>query len=124
VRSRVPAILELHETFADRRDEFTVLLMHARHPVVANLADVDSVFYSNGGVAERYWQGRRLPFPFLFDGANATWEAFGTLGYFEALVDPEGRLVRGGGVEMLRGILTGEVPPQECVRVASTQGGR
>jgi len=108
VRSRVPAILELHDTFDGRRDDFAVVLMHARHPMVGNLAEVEPFFYGAGGIAEQYWQGRRLPFPILFDGTNETWEAFGTLGYFEALIDPDGNLVRGGGVEMLQEILSGE----------------
>ncbi len=106
MRSRVPAILDLWERHEDQRDAFAVVLMHSQHPVVKNLAEVDPFFYDAGGISEQYWGGRRLPLPFLFDGTNETWEAFGTLGYFEALVDPEGRLVRGGDTEMLERILT------------------
>ena len=70
--------------------------------------DLEPLLYGPGGISERYWKGRRLPFPLVFDGLGGSFDPFGTLGYFEMLIDPEGNLVRGGNTAMLARILAGE----------------
>ena len=51
---------------------------------------------------ERYWDGRDLPFPILFDETGSTIRRLGITGYPTILlIDPEGKLCREGGPGML-----------------------
>ena len=101
-------MIDLYEQYPDRREEFAIVIVHTQHPEVSDLEDLEPLLYGPGGIAELYWNGRRLPFPLVFDGSGRSFDAYGTLGYFEMLIDPDGRLVRGGDTVMLARILAGE----------------
>lgn len=101
-------MIDLHEKYRDRRDEFAIVIVHTQHPEVSNLDDLEPILYGPGGISERYWNGRRLPFPLVFDGTGRSYEPYGVLGYFEMLIDPGGNLVRGGDTDMLERILAGD----------------
>ncbi len=102
-------MIDLFEQFSDRRSEFAIVIVHTQHPEVDNLDDLEPILYGPGGISELYWQGRRLPFPLVFDGLGGSFDPFGTLGYFEMLIDREGNLVRGGDTVMLGRILAGGI---------------
>jgi len=106
-------MIDLFEQYHDRRDEFAIVIVHTQHPEVSNLEDLEPLLYGPGGISERYWKGRRLPFPLVFDGTGRSYDPYEVLGYFEMLIDPEGNLVRGGNTDMLGRILAGEpIRPQ------------
>jgi len=105
-------MIDLYERYRDRRDEFAIVIVHTKHPEVGDLEDLEPILYGPGGISELYWSGRRLPFPLVFDGLGGSFDPFGTLGYFEMLIDPEGRLLRDGDTALLADILAGgSYPP-------------
>jgi hypothetical protein len=104
-------MIDLYDTYPDRRDEFAIVIVHTQHPEVDDLTDLEPILYGPGGISERYWNGRRLPFPLVFDGTGASFDPYGTLGYFEMVIDPGGHLVRDGDTGLLARILAGEPPP-------------
>jgi hypothetical protein len=58
---------------------------------------------------KEHWQGRDLPFPILLDASGATIRRYGVRVFpTQILIDPEGRLVGHGDIELLRSKLLGE----------------
>ena len=54
-------------------------------------------------VVEKTWGGRTLPFPTLVDGTSTTMENFGVEAFPTAvLIDPEGKLLKDGSLELLK----------------------
>lgn len=89
--------MKLYEEFADRRDEFEILAFHDSS--AESLDDLDDKLKP---IIADVW-GHPLPFPILLDASGETIAGWGINSYPTILlIDPEGRLVRDGDVEMLR----------------------
>ena len=88
--------MKLYDEFEDRRDEFEILALHDSS--VKSLAELDERLKPT---VQRW--GRALPFPILLDSTGKTIQNFGVFGFpTTMLIDPEGKLVRRGGLERLR----------------------
>jgi hypothetical protein len=89
--------VELYEEFAGQRDEFEILAFHDSS--AKSLDDLDEKLKS---IVADVW-GHPLPFPILLDASGETVAGWGINSYPTILlIDPEGRLLRDGDVEMLR----------------------
>lgn len=79
------------------RDRFEVLAFHDQ--TAKSFAELDDKLKP---VIGKQWQGRSLPFPILLDATAKTVRAYGIQGYPTLLlIDPEGRIVKGGNEAML-----------------------
>lgn len=94
----MPHLIDFYEEFEARRKDFEILAFHRQ-----NKSSYDDLASDLELCKERYWKGRDLPFPILFDDSGATIRQLGITGYPTVLlIDPEGRLRRGGGQHALR----------------------
>jgi hypothetical protein len=89
--------MEFYRRHHDDRDRFEVLAFH--HPSAKSFEELDEKLKP---LIDKYWGGRNLPFPILLDASGATVKSFGIQSYpTTLLIDPEGRIVRGGSETML-----------------------
>ena len=89
--------MEFYTTHEALRDRFEVLAFH--DATAKNFAELDEKMKP---LIEKRWQGKSLPFPILLDASGTTVKRFGIQAYpTTLLIDPEGRLVKGGGETML-----------------------
>lgn len=103
MRGSMPRLLDLYAEFEDLRDRFEILAFH--DPSVATLEELDEKLAPR---IEEDWKGRSLPFPILLDDTQETLRAFGISGFpTHVLIDPEGRIVKGGSEALLREKLAG-----------------
>ena len=92
--------MKFYDEHAEQRDQFEILAFH--DATAKSLAELDQKLTSQKTI-EKVWKGKHLPFPILIDSTGQTikeWDihAFPTL----VLIDPDGKVVRGGGEKMLR----------------------
>ena len=93
----LPRLMEFHATHQADRDRFEILAFH--DATAKTFAELDEKLKP---VIEQRWQGKSLPFPILLDASGATVKRYGIQGYPTLiLVDPEGRVVKGGSEAML-----------------------
>lgn len=93
----LPELIQLYEKHADKRGRFQILAFH--DPQAKNFEQLDRKLTS---VRKRWWNGKDLPFPILLDSTGRTVKEWGIHGYPTLiLIDPEGRVVRGGSARML-----------------------
>ena len=98
----LPQLTEFYEK--NKSDKFEILAFHDNS--VRSLAELDEKLKP---VKKRFWNGRDLPFPILFDGTNTTLtryriRAFPTM----ILIDPDGRLFGESHLDDLELILSGK----------------
>ena len=90
--------MEFWATHEADRDRFEVLAFH--DPSAKTFAELDEKLKP---VIEKHWRGKSLPFPILLDAGGATVKRYGIQGYpTTILIDPEGRIVKGGSELMLK----------------------
>lgn len=89
--------MDLYDTFADLRDRFAIVAFHDRSAPTFEVLDEKLK-----DVIEKQWKGRELPFPILLDSTGRTYRNFAITSLGTAiLIDPQGRVVRGRGEEIL-----------------------
>jgi hypothetical protein len=89
--------MALHDKYADLKDRFEILALHESG--VKTFEDLDAKT-KQAKLVERW--GRTLPFPVLLDATGETQEAFGIEAFpTTVLLDPEGRVVKGGNAQAL-----------------------
>ena len=89
--------MEFYAAHEADRDRFEVLAFH--DPSAKTLAEMDEKLKP---VIEKQWKGKSLPFPILLDKSGVTVKQYGIQGYPTILlIDPEGRIVKGGNEAML-----------------------
>ena len=94
----LPRLMALYEEYGDLRDRFEILAFHEKN--VKSFEDLDAKM-AERKVVER-WGGKTLPFPILLDATGETQERYGIEGFpTNVLIDPEGRIVKGGSEKML-----------------------
>jgi thiol-disulfide isomerase/thioredoxin len=97
VDTSLPEAVALYDRYTDLRDRFEILAFHG--PGANTLAELDPLLRS---LVKNKWKGRDLPFPILMDATGATVRDWGVTVYpSTVLLDPEGRVVRGGSVKLL-----------------------
>lgn len=89
--------MKFYEEHKDQRDRFEILAFHdARAKTFAELDE------KLAPIIKDKWEGKELPFPILLDDSGETIKNLGVRGFPTViLIDPEGRLVKGGNEEML-----------------------
>ena len=93
----MPALIRLYEEHRDHRDKFEILAFH--DATVKSFEELDAKLVP---VRKTYWQDKPLPFPILLDATGQTIQDYGIHAFPTViLIDPEGRLVKGGGEAML-----------------------
>src|SRR3990172_8585145 len=97
--------MAFYEKYKDLRGRFEILAIHIG---AKTLTELDEKLKP---ISEQHWQGRTLPFPVLVDGAGKTAKAYGIWGIpFDLLLDPEGHIVKGGGLKLLEKCLQEAAP--------------
>jgi len=89
--------MALYDEFKDRRADFEILAFHDTQ--AKSLADLDERMKP---LEAEVWK-RKLPFPILLDDTGTSLRTFGVTSFPTLVgIDPEGRVVRGGGDYTLR----------------------
>jgi hypothetical protein len=84
--------MEFYAAHAEQRDQFEVLAFHDQ--TAKTFAELDTKL---APVIAKQWRGKSLPFPILLDATATTVRAYGIQGYPTLLlIDPDGRIVKGG----------------------------
>jgi thiol-disulfide isomerase/thioredoxin len=93
----LPELIEFYSDHAEQRDRFEIIAFHNSDS--QTLEDVD---VKTAEICKALW-GEPLPFPILLDTGRKTFTAYGIQSLPTViLIDPEGRLVKGGGLEQLK----------------------
>jgi hypothetical protein len=92
----LPRLITFYERHKDERDRFEILAFH--DGTAKTFEELDR---KTEDVREKVWK-QALPFPVLLDASGGTTKRWGVHAFpTTVLIDPEGRLVRGGGEAML-----------------------
>lgn len=103
----LPALIEFYED--NRSDEFEIIAFHENS--VDGFVDLDRRLAS---VKRKHWGGRGLPFPELLDDTGDTIRRFQVNAFpTTILIDPEGRLIGGADLNMLKDALAGRLEAPE-----------
>ena len=95
--SSLPALMKLYDEFADLRERFEILAFH--DPSAKTFKKLDPKLLK---FRKYLWNGKDLPFPILLDSTGKTVKTYG-ISCFPTLIliDPDGKVVRGGSERML-----------------------
>lgn len=92
----MPRLIEFYERHADQRDRFEILAFHD-----GSAKTLDEVDQKTKDVREKLWK-KPLPFPVLLDASGQTTKRWGVHMFpTTVLIDPDGKLVRGGSEKLL-----------------------
>ena len=98
----LPRLMEFYGTHKGDRDRFEILAFH--DATAKTFEDLDVKLKE---VIEKHWKGESLPFPILLDASGTTVRRYGIQAYPTLiLIDPEGRVVRGGDEAVLEAMLS------------------
>ena len=88
--------MSFYEKHQDERDRFEILALHD-----GSAKTFEELDRKTRNVQEKVWK-KPLPFPVILDASGETTKRWGVHAFpTTVLIDPEGRLVRGGGEKML-----------------------
>lgn len=111
VRRGLPELMEFHDEFADRQNDFEILAFH--DPKATTLEQLDAELVR---IKADIWGGRDLPFPILLDDSGKTIQDFGIKSFPTLVViDPDGKIVRHGGIATVRNALLEASPAYEAL---------
>lgn len=103
VQKSLPDSVAFYDSHPEWRDRFQMLAFHC-----LNAASVAELAPRLRSLEKNLWKGRALPFPILLDSTDTTLKDWGVTIYPSAvLIDPEGNVVRGGSLELLKEKLKG-----------------
>ena len=89
--------MEFYEDHAADRDRFEILAFHDGR--AKSFEELDEKM---APIEQVKWKGKKLPFPILLDASGDTVREWGVRSFPTLLlIDPEGKLVKGGTMEML-----------------------
>ncbi|MBI2922502.1 MAG: redoxin domain-containing protein [Planctomycetes bacterium] len=89
--------MEFYEDHADQRDRFEILAFHD-----ASSKTFEELDEKLAPIEKMKWKGKKLPFPILLDASGDTLKEWGVRAFPTVLlIDPEGKLVKGGSEHML-----------------------
>ncbi len=102
----MPKLIKFYEEHADQRDKFEIIAFHDAS--AKTIAEIDQKLKEKD-VFDKYWFGKNLPFPVLVDDTRTTIDGWGIRAFPTiVLIDPDGKLVKGGSLEMLKTELEGK----------------
>ena len=88
--------MDFYDRHKDERERFEIIAFHD-----GSAKTLEEVDRKTADVQEKLWK-RPLPFPVLLDATGETTKRWGVHAFpTTVLIDPEGRLVRGGGEKLL-----------------------
>ncbi|KAF0245657.1 MAG: hypothetical protein FD180_1435 [Planctomycetota bacterium] len=89
--------MEFYEKHKDQRDRFEILAFHD-----ARAKSFEELDEKLKPIIRDKWGGKSLPFPILLDASGDTIRKLGIHSFPTViLINPEGKLVKGGGEAML-----------------------
>ncbi len=89
--------MKFYEEHAAQRDRFEILAFHDDR--AKSLNDLDQKLEKT---IKDVWGGKTLPFPILLDATGQTIKDWGIFSFpTVVLIDPQGRIVKGGSEELL-----------------------
>ncbi len=89
--------MKFYEKHKADRDRYQILAFHD-----AKAKTFEELDEKLKPVIEKKWKGKSLPFPILLDASGATVKNYGIQAFPTlVLIDPEGRVVKGGSEAML-----------------------
>jgi thiol-disulfide isomerase/thioredoxin len=98
IQESLPKLSKFYDEHQADRDRFEILAVCWNEEVLT-IEDYDR---QAALIAEKFWAGKPLPFPVLFDGNGKTFDDYCVLGIPQSfLIDPDGNLVKGGDEGML-----------------------
>jgi thiol-disulfide isomerase/thioredoxin len=90
----LPKLAKFYDDHKSQCDRFEILAICIDcDEKMKSIAEVDQALEP---IVKHVWGGKPLPFPLLLDPSMTTLERFGVPGYETILIDPDGRLVKGG----------------------------
>ncbi len=96
----MPKLIKFYEKNADKRDKFEILAFHDSS--AKSVKEIDEKLREKD-VLNEHWSGKNLPFPVLVDDTRSTIDGWGIRAFPTiVLIDPQGRLVKGGSLKMLK----------------------
>ena len=100
VSKSLPELSAFYKDHVAERDRFEILaICNTSQEKVHTMADYEVL---TRGVRKTIWNGELLPFPVLLDGNGKTYKSYGVSGWPTTfLIDPEGKLVEGGNLDVL-----------------------
>jgi thiol-disulfide isomerase/thioredoxin len=104
ITKNLPELARFYEEHGNERERFEIVAFCCD----PETDDVDELYHRLRAAVKKAWKGKPLPFPLLLDSERRTEQNYG-ISIFPTtlLVDPEGRLVEGGSLQMLEKKLTG-----------------
>lgn len=94
----MPKLKEFYEQHNDLRDKFEIVAFHESN----SLQTMDELIEKMKPLEDEVWGGE-LPFPILIDDDGKTVARYGIRGFPTlVLIDPDGKVVKGGSLEMLK----------------------
>jgi hypothetical protein len=100
----LPELIKFNERHAADRNRYQLFAFH--EPSAKTFADLDPKM---APLKEQHWGGKDLPMPILLDASGETMKRYGISGFpTKILIDPQGRVVRGGNDKVLEEMLKKE----------------
>ena len=97
----LPSLARFRDKHKDDR-RFEIVAFHDAS--VGSLAELDRKL-TEKGIRQKHWGGRDLPFPVLLDATRETLNRLQIHAFpMTILIDPQGRLRRGGVLELARAL--------------------
>lgn len=90
--------MKFYDENADMKKYFEILAFHDK--TAGTFEELDKKLEKT---IQEAWNGRALPFPILLDSSGSTIQKWGIHAFpTVVLIDPKGRLVKGGSEELLQ----------------------
>lgn len=104
VADGLPKLINFYLENSDLRDHFEILAVcNTSHEDILNIADYEE---RTSELRKIHWGNKSLPFPVLLDGEGKTYTDYAVSAWPTTfLIDPKGRIVEGGDLEMLADLL-------------------
>lgn len=111
----MPKLKEYYES--NKSDEFEIIAFHD-----ASAKTFEELDEKMAPAKEKHWNNEDLPFPILMDSTGDTIRQFNIQAFPTIiLIDPEGRLVGRGDIDLLKKALEGEVETPEPMKPKKTK---
>ena len=99
VATSLPELASFYEQHKADRQRFEIVAFCCD----PETEDVGQLYKNLKAVVEKAWKGKELPFPLVLDSERRTQESYGISLYPTLLlIDPDGRLVEGGSLGLLK----------------------
>ena len=104
VANSLPELTRFYSENADLHEHFEILaICNTTSEKISTIAEYEARI---AAIRETSWNGEELPFPVLLDSEGVTYKSYGVASWPSTfLIDPTGRVVEGGDLDMLADLL-------------------